>query len=317
MRLNIIILCCLLLLLFSCKKQETQATQKPLILVSIHPYELLVRQMVGDGFEVRSLIPANASPHTWSAHPADLRDLNKADLVITNGLGLENSLAQSLASIKDNHLICAELLRDLVALDSLKQVKKQIMHHEHEAEIEHEHEHEEGHNHVHSGTDPHLWTSPLLMQKLATKLKALLVEKFPEFAPVINHNTDEVIADLGKAHEKISSERLSLVSPALVTYHNSFHHFTEEYRIEYLGWVQSSPGKEPTAKELAELGKKIKEHKVKTIFTEPQQNPKSAEILAKEYSLAIKTLDPLGASFGVKTISELILANWAVMRNGL
>lgn len=152
------------------------------------------------------------------------------------------------------------------------------------------------------------------MTKLATKLRSELVTRFPDAAPVINHNFDEIVKELAQAHDKITSERRAYTKPALVTYHNSFHYFTRDYDIHYLGWVQSSPGKEPGARDLANLGAKIRSHNVRRIFIEPQQNPKSAEVLAKEYRLELGTLDPIGASLNVSTITELILKNWEAMK---
>lgn len=301
----------LMLFAGACGKQQDKVDneKKPLILVSIYPYQLLVKQLVGDGIEVRSLIPPNASPHTWTAQPADLKDLHTADLIISNGMGLELFLNQNLSQISKKHLICADLLRDLVVLDSLKQVALRAMH-----EQEHEHDAEDEHHHV--GSDPHLWTSALMMIKLTTKLKAELVERFPDYAPVINHKANEIAMELAQANEKISRERAGFAKPGLVTYHNSFHYFCDDYVIDYLGWVQTSPGKEPTVKELTDLGKKIQAYEVTTIFVEPQQNPKSAEVLAKEYKLNIKTLDPMGHTLNVNTIAELILANWESMKSG-
>ena len=54
-----------LLLTFSCQKKESEA-KKPLLLASIHPYELVLKQLAGNEFEVQCLIPPGASPHTWS-----------------------------------------------------------------------------------------------------------------------------------------------------------------------------------------------------------------------------------------------------------
>jgi zinc transport system substrate-binding protein len=306
----------LILFVFSlgCKaKSEEESNSKPLIITTIHPYQLLVQQMVGDAIEVRSLIPPNASPHTWTAQPADLKDMHNADLIISNGMGLENFLAQALDKVPVKHLVAADLLRDIVALDSLTQVREKLMQ-SHQAHADHdEHEHAEE-THHHGSADPHLWTSPVMLQKLCTKLKIEMVELFPDYAPLITRNHDIIIKELGEAHETIKSERAGFKVAALVTYHNSFHYFTRDYDIHYLGWVQSSPGKEPSAKDLANLGGKIREHNVKSIFIEPQQNPKSAEVLAKEYKLELKTLDPLGSSMPVKTVAELVLANWNVMK---
>lgn len=321
---RIYILLILVLFVFSlgCKaKSAEDGGSKPLIITTIHPYQLLIKQMVGDGIEVRSLIPPNASPHTWSAQPADLKDLHSAALIFSNGMGLESFLAQALDKVPTKHLVAADLLRDLVALDSLNQVREKQMHghqHAHAEAEDHDHEHEaaeEAHEHHHHGSaDPHLWTSPLMLQKLCTKLKNELVVIFPDFAPVITRNHDIIIKELSEAHARINSERAEFKEAALVTYHNSFHYFTRDYNIHYLGWVQASPGKEPSARDLAELGKKIRDHNVKSIFIEPQQNPKSAEVLAREYKLELKTLDSLGSSMPVNTVADLVLANWNVMK---
>lgn len=302
----LIVLCLYLLLAGACgKAKDAEAEARPLILCSIHPYELLLQQLVGDGIEVKSLIPPNASPHTFSPTPADLKDLHRAELIVSNGLGLEHLVEQAMGNLDAKQLVVADMLKDLIELDSLKQVRYQQLGGE---------EGEESYGHQHAAIDPHLWTSPRLLQKLCTKLKNELVPLFPDFAPVINHNHDIIIKELEALDTRILRERQGFDQPAILTYHNSFHYFTRDYNIHYAGWVQSSPGKEPSLRELAALGATIRNFKIKAIFIEPQQNPKSAEILAKEYKLKLETLDPLGGSLPVKTVAELIAANWQVMK---
>lgn len=305
-KIALIVFTILVLLAAACgKPKEAEAEAKPLILCSIHPYELLLQQLVGDGIEVKSLIPPNASPHTFSPTPADLKDLHRAELVISNGLGLEHLIEQALGNLEAKQLVAADLLKDLIALDSLKQVR----HHQLSSDIE-----EDDHGHQHALIDPHLWTSPQLLQKLTTKLKNELVLLFPDFAPLITHNHDIIQKELSELDSRIRHERTAFEAPAIITYHNSFHYFTRDYNIHYAGWVQSSPGKEPSARELAALGTTIRQHRIKAIFIEPQQNPKSAEILAKEYKLKLETLDPLGGTLPVKSVAELMAANWQIMK---
>lgn len=174
------------------KQQEKE--QKPLILTSIYPYELLIKQLVGDAIQVRSLIPPTASVHSYSPQPSDLSDLHKADLIVTNGLGLEAMIAQNLSTMKDKHLVCADLLRDCIALDSLKQVRENLIH---------QHENEDDH-HAHAGADPHLWTSLQMMDKLSTKLKNELVIRFSDYAPLITHNYEEMQKELKSAEDRKS-----------------------------------------------------------------------------------------------------------------
>ncbi len=292
-----------LLLATACQPAaKDESPQRPLILTSIYPYELLVQQFVGDAIEVKSLIPPGASVHGFSPQPSDLKNLNRADLVISNGMGLEAPFAQSLKQLGDKELLVSNLLRDMIALDSLKQVRDQLIH---------AHE-EDGHQHL--GADPHLWTSANMMLKLSGKLKNELAERFPDYAPLINHNYLIIRQELTDLHEEILHERAGFQDPAILTYHNSFHYFCSDYGVKAVGWVQSSPGKEPGARELTELGRKIQEHRVKVIVIEPQQNPKSAEVLAREYNLELQMLDPLGSTLEADTIAEVIRKNWESMK---
>jgi len=304
-----VVTCCFLvmqaLMLSSC--QKVAAPAKPVLIASIHPYALLLQELAGSEFEVRTLVPANASPHTWSPVPSDLKALSQASLILSNGLSLEANVEQSFALYKDKHLSVAGLLSDLIAIDSLQNAHAPDS-------LEAEEEHEEGHHH--SGADPHLWTSPRLMMRLIPKLEKELSSRFPNSAFVFKRNAETMMSELHAADEQIVSERSTYKSPGLITYHNSFHYFTEDYQINVLGWVQASPSKEPTPKELATLGNVIREHKVCALFLEPQMNRKAGEVLAREFKLKLLTLDPLGSTLPAKTISELILANWNSMKEG-
>ncbi|MDZ4182008.1 MAG: metal ABC transporter substrate-binding protein, partial [Candidatus Cloacimonadaceae bacterium] len=143
----------LLALLFTISCKGKAKADKKLIVVSIHPWELLLKELVGDAIEVRSIIPPDASPHTWSPKPSDLAMLQDADLVISNGLGLETNLLSAFEAAGDKHF-------SMVGLVVLKEE-----HSEHEAEAEHHHEGAEDGYHRHEGRDPHIWTStPILLR---------------------------------------------------------------------------------------------------------------------------------------------------------
>ena len=287
---------------YSVISAERKAGEHALIVVSIYPYELLVKQIMGEQVQVKTLLPANASPHTWSPNPSDLVDLERAKIIISNGLGLETNLRKAFSQHGGKHIEIATLLS-----------------HELLGAEEHDHSHV-GHSHGehdHDGLDPHIWTSPELLLNLVNSLSGALSSAFPNMAEVIKLNTNTVIQELMAADRQIFAERQQLSKPAIVTYHNSFHYFTKRYDIEYLGYVQSSPGQEPSARDLSNLGRKIRSHGVKAIFIEPQMNPRSAEVLAREFGLQVLTIDPLGTSLGVETISEFILKNWEIMKSGL
>ncbi len=288
-----------------------KADSKDLIITTIYPYQILVKQLVGESIDVQSLIPPNASPHTWSPKPSDMQNLDSAKLIVSNGFDLEANLGSVFQKYKDKHVELAQML-------NLKILPKEQMpteHDHHEAE-HHEAEHHEAEHH-HGEYDPHLWTSPENLVNITNILSAELIKRFPNHAETINQNKHTIIQELMMADVKIMSERQKYTNPGIVTFHNSFYYFTNRYDIQYIGFVQASPGQEPTPRELNDLGHRIQTANVKSVFVEPQINQRSAEVLAKEFGLQIITIDPLGASMNVNTISEYILKCWEIIQSGL
>ncbi|MBW6513290.1 MAG: metal ABC transporter substrate-binding protein [Candidatus Syntrophosphaera sp.] len=271
----------LLLSLFACGKKAGE--DKKLIVVSIHPYELLVRQIVGQDIRVQTLIPANASPHTFSPKPRELKELQSAELVLVNGYGLETNLRQALESVEDKLLRVEDMLRTPPG--------------QADAEL-----------------NPHVWLSPRRLQQLVIMLNDRLQTAFPEHKDTIANNSVDIISQLAALDARIRQERDTFAKTPMITFHDSFHHFQNDYDLEYLGSVQSSPGNEPTPRELSRIGDLIREHGLQAIFVEPQMDRKSATVLADEFGLEIIELDPLGYSFKPKTIMDVILNNWEGMK---
>jgi len=280
----------LLLLIISSGCKAKPKDERPLIITSIYPYEMLLQEMVGDGVRVQSLIPASASPHTWSPKAKDIKKLDEAKLLIMNGLGLEEQLTDAFKQRSDK-------LIDLSALIGVQQ-----------AEATEKHQHAEGHHH--GDINPHIWLSPQYLIRMAMMLADQLQSHFPEQTAAINQNTMTLVNNLSSMHQQISKDRATMDNPVIITYHDSFHHLAKDYDIKVAATVQPSPGKEPTSKELAALGKIIKANNITTIFVEPQMDKRSAKVLADEFTLDILTLDPLGHEFKVKRITDLIWTNW-------
>ncbi len=271
--------------LFSCARTEENG--KPLIVVSIYPYELVVKQLVGDSIRVETLIPPNASPHTYSPRPQDVKTLKQADLVLVNGFELEEALSPTLAALGEKRVSVEELLAATGTREP-------------------------------AGVNPHVWLSPRLLRQFVLQLNEHLQKVFPEYRDSIAKNAGTLYSQLTELDDRIGAERSAYASTPAITYHDSFHHFFTDFDIDYLGSVQESPGSEPTPRELARLGEIIQEHKVKAIYVEPQLDRRSAESLSREFVLKILELDPLGFSLQPrpKTIVELIDANWQLLRQG-
>ena len=263
----------------SCKKAVDSPSN--LIVVSIYPYELLLKQMVGPKIEVRTLIPPNFSPHTYNPSPAELKSLYDANLVFSNGFGLETNIQTALNALGEKHLSAEQLLQ-------LPQKEE--------------------------NPNPHIWLSPRLMKKLVSELEEPLQRTFPSYKDSISFHCRELISQFSSLDSLIIQERTQFSHTPIITYHDSFHYFIQDYQLDYLGSIQSSPGQEPTPKELVYLGDLIKANQVKAIFVEPQMDRKSANVLAKEFHLQVIELDPLGRTINAQSLPKLILINWNRMK---
>lgn len=295
---SVIIVALLLLGLGSCKAKPAAGEAKPLVLASIHPYELLLSALLSPEYDVRSIIPTGASPHTWSPNPSDLVGMEEASLILINGLGLENSIKSGLERHADKTL----RVEDILAIDAF----------ENDHPEGEEPQAEEGHEHL--GPDPHIWVSANNMVSLIKALEPELKTRFPQLADSITSRSSRLLTSLEAARDKIYSEASAFEGKGIITYHNSFSLFLMENGLQVVATVQSSPGTEPSAREMTELGRIIRAYKLKAIFVEPQMSRRSAEVLASEFNLRILELDPLASSTKMKTLPDFYLQNWAAVK---
>lgn len=297
-----ILIVILLSVLVSCKLKAPGEKEKPNIITTIYPYELLTRQLVDTLFTVETLLPDNASPHTWSPSPQDIMKLQKADVIIANGLGLETNLEKTLAKTGSKLITVS----DFINKDKLIYFDNE---HEPAAEGEEEHKHE--------GANPHIWTSPELLTDIVIELSEELARRYPMHKTALEQNARLIIMELFQAESKIRSERNEFENPAVITLHDAFVYFLQYFDIEHIGSVQPAAGKDPAPQQLKILADKIKSEGIKAIFIEPQMNPRPAEVLAEELGLKVLQYDDLGTVLGPETIADYLCRNWAAFKAGL
>ena len=90
-------------------------------------------------------------------------------------------------------------------------------------------------------------------------------------------------------HEELDS----LPNRNIITFHEAFPYFAEEFNLNIVGVIQVEPDSEPSAKEIESVIETIKSNNVKALFTEPQYSSKTAETIAKETGTKVYTLDPI------------------------
>jgi len=204
----------------------------------------VVSQLVGDAGDVSVIMPSGANPHSYEPSARDAERMLNADVLVSNGLDLEEALVAVLESAGSEGVTWFQAADHIAALDL-----EEGDHDEVDDEIE---------THDHDAEDPHIWTDPLVMRDVVTALQPVLAQAGID----VTSGADMLIADL-ELLDAEADEVLSAVpgeDRKLVTGHRSLGYFADRYGFELIGTVipSLSTSGEPTAREMAQLIDDIK-----------------------------------------------------------
>jgi zinc transport system substrate-binding protein len=262
-----------LLLLLTVVACTTSAHDARSIVASIEPVRFLVSEIVGDQTQVKLLLPPDRSPATYELTPHQMTELSQASILFTIGVPFENSLVAKL----DNMTTDARLVDCTDGITLLP-----ISGHE-------------GHDHDHGMLDPHVWLSPILAKQIAQTIADELVALYPDHAEKYARN----LASLQLRLDSVDTEIRAILSEydgrSFYIYHPSFGYFAREY-----GLIQKPvevEGKEPSARQLAQLIDRMKADPVTVLFVQPQFASPAVERLADELDATVVEIDPMAVDY--------------------
>ncbi len=218
----------------------------------------VVGQLVGDAGEVIVIMPGGANPHSYEPSARDAESVLNADVVVSNGLDLEESLLGVLAAAESEGVTWFEAADHITPRDLEAQA----------GAGDHAEEAHDDDGAAHGAEDPHFWTDPTAMRDVVLALAPVLAEAGFEVADNAAVLTSELEALDVEVAEILSA--VPVAERKLVTGHRSMGYFAERYDFEQIGTVIPglSTSGEPTARELAQLIADIKEHDVAAVFAE-------------------------------------------------
>ena len=210
------------------------------------------------------LVPMGADPHDWEPTIRDREKLQKADVIIVNGIGYEHWLG-SLDS-NDNQGILVDTSNGISILDSEK-------HDDHTKEDDHDgHEEEDKHNH--EDLDPHIWLNPVYAQLQVKNIANALSNSDPTNKNYYQSNAAIYNKELDLLDSKIRTE-LSGCKTDFITFHNAFSYFSEEYGLTQHTIISSNDSHgEVTPQTLENIISLARELNIKVIFAEESTSTK-------------------------------------------
>ena len=260
--------------------ESTGATADYTVIATTSVFADLAQLALGDNVTIETIIPAGVDVHTFEPSPADAQKLAGADLIVMNGLGLDEwalSLLEAAGKSEEDVLELAEGIDESNAWAYLEGE-------EHDEEEGEEHSEEEGEEHGHGGTDPHIWLDPKGAAIYVDRIAARVAAELPERAAEIESARDAGLAEIAALDEELRVGFAAVEASArkIVTFHDAFGYFARAYEIEIVGVAVEAPGQEPSAKEIAALIDAIKAAGVTSVFSEAQFPSKVLDQVAAE-----------------------------------
>ena len=218
----------------------------------------MVQQVVGEHADVTTIVGPDADAHVYQPSVADARAVADADVIFVNGLGFETWSETLIAESGTDASVH-------VATQGVKIVK------------------------VDGETDPHAWNSLSNGVVYVNNIAAVLSNKIPEKADVIETNR-ATYANTLMALDTSTKTKLSQL-PAekrtVVTAHDAFGYLADAYDMTFLAPVGIDTDAEPSAQELAVLIDQLKADGAAALFIENITSPALVQQIADETGLTI------------------------------
>lgn len=262
----------------------------------------ITREIVGDQAEVTVLMKPNADPHSFGISAQEAARLENADLVVHNGLGLEEGIARNVAAAEEAGVPALEVGANVDPLPYTSD----------ESEGE---------------PDPHFWTDPARVLMAVDLITEHVVEEVDGAdADTVRANADAYTAEVQELDAWMGEEFAALPDEdrRLVTNHHVFGYLADRYDFEVIGAVIPSGTTlaSPSTSDLKDLSDAVAEAGVSAVFADSSQPDRLATVMAEEAGVEIEVVPLYSESLteegaGAATYLEMMRANTEAIAAGL
>ena len=241
------------------------------VVTSVAPITSIVAGIAGDRAEVAGIIPEGTNSHTYDPPPSTAALLARADVVVLNGLKLEEptlALAEANRSGKTEILLLGD-----------------------RALTEEEYVYDFSFPREGGKPNPHTWTNPPLAVEYAQIVTDTLSDLDPEGTTDYQRNLTAFRSRAELLDEAMRKASATVPVRKLLTYHDAYAYFARTYGWEVIGAIQVADFGEPTPQEVARLIRQIQRERVPAIF--------GSEVFPSP------VLEQIGREAGVRYVDEL------------
>ncbi|BCL36911.1 metal ABC transporter substrate-binding protein [Nostoc sp. MS1] len=254
------------------------SAQKPKIKIvaTILPVYLFTKAVAGEAADVSILLPPGTEVHEYQATPDTVKAIATANVLVENGLGLEEFLDNTVKNAQNPQLTQIDASKNIKAVNEISPVVKTAT---------------KDQNHEHSQGNPHVWLDPVLAKQQVKNIRDGLIAADPANKTTYQTNADAYIKELNNLDNEFQQGLKNTANCTFITFHDAFPYLAQRYNLKQVAVVQI-PEDQLSPTDVQKTVNTVKNYKVKALFSEPGVDNKLLTSLSKDLDL---TLYPLSS----------------------
>ncbi|MEA5565423.1 metal ABC transporter substrate-binding protein [Anabaena sp. UHCC 0399] len=249
------------------------------VVATFLPTYLFTKAVAGDAAEVDILVSPGTEVHDYQATPDNVKAIATADVLVKNGLGLEEFLENTIKNAQNSQLKQIDASAGIKPLNEISPVVKAT-----KGEKDHDHDHAEG--------NPHVWLDPVLVKQQVTNIRDGLIAADPANKATYEANASAYIQELENLNTEFQQTLQKTPNCTFVTFHDAYPYLAQRYNLKQVAVVQI-PEDQLSPVDIQNTIKAVKKYNVKALFSEPGVDNKLLTSLSQDLKLTLGSLNPL------------------------
>ncbi|WP_026693575.1 metal ABC transporter solute-binding protein, Zn/Mn family [Peribacillus kribbensis] len=255
------------------KPKTIKGNKKIKVYTTVYALQDFTEKIGGKYVTVHSVYPPGTDEHSFEPSQKDIISMTDSDLFLYIGHNLEGFVTKADDIFKSEHVQMAPIGEEF----KLPRVSNQDT--------------DEGHDH--GDVDPHIWLDPILAKKMAFAIKENLVKIKPDQKDYFENNYNELEKKLDKLNTDYKTVIGSSVRKEMIVSHAAYGYWEYRYGLKQLSVTGLSTSDEPSQKQLQNLVKTARDHKLNYVLFEQNVSSKLTDTIQKEIGAKPLTLHNL------------------------
>ncbi len=275
------------------ESQASAAGDRLKVVTTFPPMYWFTKAVAGDAAEVEVIVPPGAEVHEYQATPAAVQAIAQADVLVTNGLGLEEFLETTLRNAQNANLKTVVASEGIQALGEISPtVLVSDTGSEHGG---HDHDHEgeaSAEAHSHAAGNPHVWIDPVLAQQQITQIRDGLIAADPANGSTYETNAAAYLQQVQQLHQDYETRLKPVQGCTFITFHDAYPYLANRYQLQQVAVVQI-PEDSLSPSDIQATIDAVKRYDAKALLGEPGVDNKLLASLSQDLKLTLREVDPL------------------------